>query len=194
MREISTSLPSEARNVFLKTPEGLETPSFRVLHEGDGYDIREYDSYTVAYTEMGSGGEGGGGGGEAGPVLGSPTMTGGAFNTLASYLFGYNEAKASLAMTTPVEIRKEAHHRGGGEVRPLCFLSFLCVLLTVFFVFLSLSTHSFIYVRSAYPPIKTTGLQHAFCRPFPIHHGNRASSYRPQSAFDHHGKGACGSA
>jgi hypothetical protein len=28
---MSTTLPSEARNVFLKTPEGLETPSFRVL-------------------------------------------------------------------------------------------------------------------------------------------------------------------
>ena len=56
------------------------------------YEIREYDSYTVAYTDMGAGGadavgmESGGGGDS--PVLGSPAMTGGAFNTLASYLFG----------------------------------------------------------------------------------------------------------
>ena len=36
VREIGSSLPSEARNVFLRTPEGLETPHFRLLHEGDG--------------------------------------------------------------------------------------------------------------------------------------------------------------
>lgn len=36
VRELGTALPSEARNVFLRTPEGLETPHFRLLHEGDG--------------------------------------------------------------------------------------------------------------------------------------------------------------
>lgn len=49
--------------------------------------MREYDSYTVAYTDMGAGGMEGGAGGDS-PVLGSPALTGGAFNTLASYLFG----------------------------------------------------------------------------------------------------------
>jgi hypothetical protein len=50
------------------------------------------------------------GGSEMGPVLGSPATTGTAFNTLASYLFGANSKSESMAMTTPVEIR-----RGGGE-------------------------------------------------------------------------------
>lgn len=36
VRDIGSSLPSEARNVFLRTPEGLETPHYRLLHEGDG--------------------------------------------------------------------------------------------------------------------------------------------------------------
>jgi hypothetical protein len=36
VREIGSSLPAEARNVFLRTPEGLETPHFRLLHEGEG--------------------------------------------------------------------------------------------------------------------------------------------------------------
>lgn len=36
VREIGSSLPSEARNVFLRTPEGLETPHFHLLYEGDG--------------------------------------------------------------------------------------------------------------------------------------------------------------
>ena len=35
VREAATALPSEARNVFLRTPEGLETPAFRVLHEAE---------------------------------------------------------------------------------------------------------------------------------------------------------------
>ena len=33
VREISSTLPSEARNVFLKTPEGLETPHYHLLAE-----------------------------------------------------------------------------------------------------------------------------------------------------------------
>lgn len=119
MREIGSALPSEARNVFLRTPEGLETPHFRLLHEGEGvrlwvciwmyvcmdvdrrapittthihqkYEIREYDSYTVAYTDMtGAASASASTSAEAdAPVLGSPALTGGAFNTLASYLFG----------------------------------------------------------------------------------------------------------
>ncbi|EWM28188.1 soul heme-binding protein [Nannochloropsis gaditana] len=121
LREVSTALPSEARNVFLRTPEGLETPSFQVLHEGHGYEIREYDPYTVAYTEMGSS-DAKAGSTSAGPVLGSPTMTGGAFNTLAGYIFGANEAKTNMAMTTPVEIRKDAQHRGAGEAYSMRFI------------------------------------------------------------------------
>jgi hypothetical protein len=58
----------------------------------------------------------------AGPVLGSPTMTGGAFNTLAGYIFGANEAKTNMAMTTPVEIRKDAQHRGAGEAYSMRFI------------------------------------------------------------------------
>lgn len=41
-------------------------------------------------------------------MLGSPAATGSAFNTLARYLFGYNQQKEAMAMTTPVEIRRSA--------------------------------------------------------------------------------------
>jgi len=47
--------------------------------------------------------------------MGSPTTTGTAFNTLASYLFGYNTKKEAMAMTTPVEIRRGGGGGGGGE-------------------------------------------------------------------------------
>ena len=79
----------------------------------------------VAYTEMGESSldsSPSSSSSSSGPVLGSPTMTGGAFNTLAGYIFGANEAKTNMAMTTPVEIRKEAHHRGGGEAYSMRFI------------------------------------------------------------------------
>lgn len=48
--------------------------------------------------------------------MGSPTSTGTAFNTLASYLFGSNSRRESMAMTTPVEIRK-----GGADSYTMSF-------------------------------------------------------------------------
>ena len=62
--------------------------------------MREYDSYTVAYTDMGAGGMEGGAGGDS-PVLGSPALTGGAFNTLASYLFGAFVFRLGIVCLSP---------------------------------------------------------------------------------------------
>eukprot|EP00980_Cylindrotheca_fusiformis_P008085 scaffold1722_cov120-Cylindrotheca_fusiformis.AAC.15 len=78
----------EARNVFLETPEGLQEPKYTVVESCDLYELREYESYTVASTVM-----------DEGEDLAS---TGNAFNSLASYLFGLNEASKTMAMTTPV--------------------------------------------------------------------------------------------
>lgn len=55
--------------------------------------MREYDAYTVAYTDMqpspsAASSSAAAGGAQEPVVLGSPAMTGGAFNTLAAYLFG----------------------------------------------------------------------------------------------------------
>lgn len=78
----------EARNIFLETPEGLQEPMYTVAESCDLYEIREYESYDVASTVM-----------DEGEDLAS---TGNAFNSLASYLFGLNEASKTMAMTTPV--------------------------------------------------------------------------------------------
>lgn len=78
----------EARNVFLEKPEGLQEPSFSVVESCDLYDIRDYESYKVASTQM-----------EEGEDLAS---TGTAFNSLAAYLFGLNDESKTMAMTTPV--------------------------------------------------------------------------------------------
>mmetsp|Transcript_17995 Transcript_17995/g.44454 ORF Transcript_17995/g.44454 Transcript_17995/m.44454 type:complete len:440 (-) Transcript_17995:2151-3470(-) len=78
----------EARNVFLEKPEGLQEPSYEVVENCDLYEIRDYESYKVASTQM-----------EEGEDLAS---TGTAFNSLAAYLFGLNNESRTMAMTTPV--------------------------------------------------------------------------------------------
>uniref|UniRef100_A0A0G4F6Z0 Uncharacterized protein n=1 Tax=Chromera velia CCMP2878 TaxID=1169474 RepID=A0A0G4F6Z0_9ALVE len=99
------SLIRETRNALSRTPEGLETPDYRVLVYGSyGVQIREYSPFVVASVEMkGEGSE--------------FEKQGSAFNRLAAYLFGKNtpmessvgasrvlveEGGVKMEMTTPV--------------------------------------------------------------------------------------------
>ena len=88
----------ELKNAFRSTPKGLETPKYRVTRTlgGDNVqvELRAYEPLTVARREMS-------------PGFGT-TSGGEGFNALASYLFGGNEEKQTLAMTAPVEIRSGA--------------------------------------------------------------------------------------
>jgi hypothetical protein len=85
---------TEAKNVFLETPIGLEGPKYTVVEEGEGYEIREYEGYTVASTSMAMVGE---------PFsMDDVTKSGAAFNALAAYLFGANDEGRVMDMTTPV--------------------------------------------------------------------------------------------
>jgi hypothetical protein len=81
-------LAQEARNVFLETPEGLKEPTYTVVENCDLYEIRDYQEYTVASTDMDNSED--------------LATTGTAFNTLAGYLFGGNKDSKSMTMTTPV--------------------------------------------------------------------------------------------
>jgi hypothetical protein len=99
----SQEFAQEARNIFLETPEGLQGPKFKVVAERDGYEIRDYEGYTVASTRMGKVGE---------PYsLDDVASSGAAFNALAAYLFGANSAGTAMEMTTPVTTTL------GGEMR-----------------------------------------------------------------------------
>ncbi|KAI8463623.1 MAG: SOUL heme-binding protein-domain-containing protein [Monoraphidium minutum] len=69
-----------------QTPD-LETPRYRVLKAGRGYEIRKYDPFIVAEVPMGDG---------------STPSTGGGFNELAGYIFGRNSSSEKMEMTTPV--------------------------------------------------------------------------------------------
>jgi anion-transporting ArsA/GET3 family ATPase len=92
--QLPQDFAKEAKNVFLETPQGYKGPSYSVLLEGEGYEIREYAGYTVASTNMGKVGE---------PYsMNDLSTTGTAFNALAAYLFGANKDGKTLEMTTPV--------------------------------------------------------------------------------------------
>mmetsp|Transcript_12999 Transcript_12999/g.17873 ORF Transcript_12999/g.17873 Transcript_12999/m.17873 type:complete len:476 (-) Transcript_12999:105-1532(-) len=90
----TADLATEAKNVFLETPEGLAGPKYKVVGKGEGYELREYEGYTVASTSMSKVGEA--------YSMDDITSGGAAFNALAAYLFGANDEGKSMEMTTPV--------------------------------------------------------------------------------------------
>ena len=94
IQEQTKEIAAEAKNVFSEVPEGLVGPSYTVLAQGEGYEIREYESYSVASTYMSKVDE---------PYTMDDLASGGeAFNALAAYLFGANDKKEVMEMTTPV--------------------------------------------------------------------------------------------
>jgi len=90
-----TEAAEEAINALRSTPKGLEEPKFEVVAEGDGFEVRRYENFTVATRRMSAprGNDG---------SAGSASAEG--FNSLAAYLFGDNEEDRSMKMTMPVEI------------------------------------------------------------------------------------------
>lgn len=70
----------------------VEKPDFKVLHEGDDYEIRQYPPCIVAQVTI-----------EGDP---SEAMNDG-FSPLADFIFGANEPEEKIAMTTPVTMEPE---------------------------------------------------------------------------------------
>jgi hypothetical protein len=94
LSDLEKELTKEAKNIFLGTPEGYQGPSYTVVSQEEGYEIRDYQGYSVASTNMGKVGE---------PYsMNDISTTGTAFNALAAYLFGANEEGKAMEMTTPV--------------------------------------------------------------------------------------------
>jgi hypothetical protein len=65
----------------------IEEPSYVLLEKKDGYEIRQYDSYIIAETEVD---------GEYREAMGQ------GFRVIADYIFGNNTSKTSISMTVPV--------------------------------------------------------------------------------------------
>ena len=87
IREQTNMLLQEAANIFSETPAGLKEPTYRVVATTDDYEIRDYEPYTTATTNM-----------DEGTITGQ----GVAFQKLASYIFGANAESKVVDMTTPV--------------------------------------------------------------------------------------------
>lgn len=77
-----------------QTPD-LETPNYITLKKTKDYEIRRYPPFLVAETKMAS---------SQGMTATNPASSSGgsAFNQLASYIFGSNDRKEKMEMTTPV--------------------------------------------------------------------------------------------
>lgn len=85
------------------TPK-LETPEYTVLYKTSDFEVRNYPSFLVAETPM---------------PPGSGAASGSGFQELAGYIFGGNEAKQNMEMTTPVFNKPPA---GTGEPGKMQFV------------------------------------------------------------------------
>jgi hypothetical protein len=65
----------------------IEEPKYTVLEKRNGYEIRQYESYIIAQTEV------------TGSYSGSLNQ---GFRVIADYIFGNNTSQSSIAMTAPV--------------------------------------------------------------------------------------------
>jgi hypothetical protein len=105
--EFAEAVSQELRNVFSKTPEGLETPSFElVANDRVGYELRRYPAMFVAEADMSIPMDSAATEGDAASAMGK------SFSTLATYLFGKNSSGSAMAMTTPVIIDQRPNNSG----------------------------------------------------------------------------------
>jgi hypothetical protein len=91
------ALRSNTMAEMLDRTPALETPKYSVVGSNDvtGWEVRQYDSFSVCSMSMNDGG----------PAQDGPAGGGGGFNNLAAYIFGKNirdGAPVPMKMTTPV--------------------------------------------------------------------------------------------
>eukprot|EP00929_Paragymnodinium_shiwhaense_P009648 TRINITY_DN113897_c0_g1_i1.p1 TRINITY_DN113897_c0_g1~~TRINITY_DN113897_c0_g1_i1.p1 ORF type:complete len:438 (+),score=71.54 TRINITY_DN113897_c0_g1_i1:53-1315(+) len=92
--EKRTEALDEVKNIFRRTPKGLEQPSYTVVQKlAGGVELREYKPFTAAQRAMTNSSD---------PRRAYSSAEG--FTSLAGYLFGANSEKKAMAMTMPVEI------------------------------------------------------------------------------------------
>lgn len=99
----SEVIAEEVRNIFNRTPEGLYTPQYEVLLKRDHLELRRYPTLILAQTQMAPRTD------DTSSVteVESAAAMGSSFSNLADYLFGNNESKAPMKMTTPVFLDKQ---------------------------------------------------------------------------------------
>ncbi len=79
--------------IFMKTISDIEMYSYKVLKKYDLFEIRKYDAANFSYVTM--------------KTDSYQKSSGSGFKSLAGYIFGGNEKKESIAMTSPVVMNLE---------------------------------------------------------------------------------------
>ena len=90
--------------MLTRTPQGLETPDYKVVAEFNtevSWEVRRYDDFAVVTTDS-TRGVAETGTADAAPLQTPSMPRAGAFQALAGYIFGGNQADKKMAMTTPV--------------------------------------------------------------------------------------------
>jgi SOUL heme-binding protein len=115
-----------------RRPKDLETPRYTVLYSAkSGLEIRQYEPYRVCTYDM-MGPNGSGGGRSYNPATDAATSEPAkgnvqAFGALAGYLFGKNQEKLAMKMTTPVFMNtndnsNENENNAGGTTKSMSFV------------------------------------------------------------------------
>lgn len=113
---------TRGEDLTARRPEGLETPKYNVLFKipAERFEIRRYDQFSVASVSMYKPRPDDATRTDA-QVQDPQTSGASAFGALAGYLFGKNQNKEAMAMTTPVLIRGEGLDREMAFVMPSKF-------------------------------------------------------------------------
>jgi len=110
-RKAKKATRADAQDLRSRLPEGLETPKFEILAKmnnggRENVEIRRYEPYSVCAVSttkprpVSSN--------ETDAKLGNPELSGASsFGALAGYLFGKNNEKVAMKMTTPVIMSKD---------------------------------------------------------------------------------------
>jgi hypothetical protein len=107
-----------AEEMFSRTPPGLETPKYQVLSTKKGFEVRQYEKFSVCSVTMNEI-KSSGSDNDSAAKLTNPQLSGASsFGALAGYLFGKNVENKAMKMTTPVLSEGEGMNRKMSFVLP----------------------------------------------------------------------------
>ena len=113
--KVGTLSPEE---MIKRTPPGLETPKYEVLSTKKGFEVRQYEKFSVCSVTMNDI-KSSGSDNESATKLTNPQLPGASsFGALAGYLFGKNGENKAMKMTTPVLSEGEGVNRKMSFVLP----------------------------------------------------------------------------
>ncbi|KAL7519587.1 hypothetical protein ACHAWX_004346 [Stephanocyclus meneghinianus] len=118
-RDAANAVILSSAELLKRTPD-LETPQYTVLKtRSNGLEIRQYEPFAVCSVTMKDLNSNSGSDKDSASRLSNPQLSGAkSFGALAGYLFGENQAKKTMKMTTPVITEGEGDDKKMSFVLP----------------------------------------------------------------------------